>query len=160
MFGPQSPSTKPCTGRGIVCTLSVIAMLFAAGCADADIAHGAIPAFASSSSSRAPSEVRPPGRDGKGSPSAQTVVAALALRGFMVPNPLEITDQVCPAEGCNQSVVSDTMRVTSFSSPNAARHYAQERGLRHWHNIAVAFPPVMSATEQDRYWSAIVEIFP
>ena len=47
-----------------------------------------------------------------------------------------------------------------LSSPSAATHYAQGRGLRHWHNIVVAFPPVMSASEQDRYWSAIVEIFP
>ena len=160
MFGSQSPSVGPCEGRRIVCALWVIAMLFVSGCAGGDGAHNAPAAFAAPSTPGALPGVRPLGQDANGSPSARTVVAALALRGFFVPNLLDITDQICPAAGCIQSVVSDTMRVTSFSSPSAATHYAQERGLRHWHNIVVAFPPVMSASEQDRYWSAIVEIFP
>ena len=155
MFGPQSPLVSPCEGRRIACALLVIAMLFVSGCAGADRAQNAPAAFAAPSSAGASPGVRPLGQD-----SARAVVAALALRGFFVPNLLDITDQICPAAGCNQSVVSDTMRVTSFSSPSTATHYAQERGLRHWHNIVVAFPPVMSASEQDRYWSAIVEIFP
>ena len=92
--------------------------------------------------------------------SARAVVAALALRGFLVPNMLDITDQTCPAVGCNQALVTDTMRVTSFPSPDAATHYAQQRGLRHWQNVVVAFPPVMAASDQDKYWSAIVRIFP
>ena len=92
--------------------------------------------------------------------SAPAVVAALALRGFLVPNMLDVTDQTCPAAGCTQALVTDTLRVTSFPSPQAATHYAQQRGLRHWQNVVVAFPPVMALSEQDKYWSAIVRIFP
>jgi hypothetical protein len=92
--------------------------------------------------------------------TAHDVVAALGMRGFPVPNLLDVTDQICPSAGCTQSLVADTLRVTSFPTADAATRYAQKRGLRHVHNVVVAFPPVMVASEQDRYWSAIMRIFP
>jgi hypothetical protein len=134
-----------------------IAMLFVSGCTT-DRHQQTIQTVAATSPGDAP--VRPIGQRDDGSLSARGVVAALALRGFLVPNLLDVTDQVCPTAGCEQSLVSDTVRVTSFSSPRAATGYAQRRGLRHWHNIVIAFPPVMAASERKKYWSAVESIFP
>jgi len=91
--------------------------------------------------------------------SPRAVVQALARGGFPVPNPLDVTAQICPSNGCDQSIITDTLRVTSFPSPEAANRYAHQRGLRQTANLVVAFPPVMSTTEQDEYWSAIVSMF-
>ena len=91
---------------------------------------------------------------------AHAVVERLAQNGYSVPNALDVTAQLCPSSGCAQSIVTDTLRVTSFPSPQAAQRYARERGMRYWRNVVVTFPPVMPTTEQDKYWSAIVRLFP
>lgn len=162
MSGPQSRPIRWCaTGRKVSLLLALMAMLVVSGCSSAGTDRRLFETSAAANSTGAASSaVRPLRRNENDSMSARAVVAALALRGVLVPNPMEVTDQVCPAAGCDQSVVTDTMRVTSFSSPSAAARYAQERGLRHWHNIVVAFPPVMAASAQDQYWSAIVRIYP
>ena len=139
---------------------SLTALLLLAGCgsADFDRTTGGPPAAATSGA--VSPDARELGEDNDELISARAVVAALALRGYLVPNMLDVTDQICPTVGCAQVLVTDTLRVTSFASPDAATDYAQERGLRHRQNIVVAFPPVMTASDQDKYWSAIVRIFP
>jgi hypothetical protein len=137
-----------------------MATLFVAGCTDTDADRRPRETSAAARPSGDPSPVRPLGQNENDAIWARAVVTALALRGFLVPNPLDVTDQICPAAGCDQSLVTDTLRVTSFSTPNAATRYAQEHGLRHLHNVVVAFPPVMATNDQDKYWSAIVMIFP
>ena len=139
---------------------SVTVLLLLAGCASADFDRTAGEPSAATSSGAASPDARALGEQKDESISAREVVAALALRGFLVPNMLDVTDQICPTVGCDQVLVTDTLRVTSFPSAHAATRYAQERGLRHRQNIVVAFPPVMAASEQDKYWSAIVRIFP
>jgi hypothetical protein len=136
------------------------AVLLLGGCTGAEGDPTARESTTAERSGDASSAARPLGDHQDESMSARAVVAALALRGFLVPNMLDITDQTCPAVGCSQALVTDTMRVTSFPSPDAATRYAQQRGLRHWQNVVVAFPPVMAASDQDKYWSAIIRIFP
>lgn len=136
-----------------------VAMLVLAGCA------GTGPA--------APKSATPPIVDGgappaahalneheKGAVSAGAVVQALRQRGLLVPNPMDVTAQMCPSSRCDQSIVTDTVRVTSFPSSEAARHYADEHGLHCSHNVVAAFPPVLSIAQQDKFWSAIAGLFP
>jgi hypothetical protein len=158
--GAQSQPLGSGVRRQIVrLLLAVTAALFVAGCGT-DVGRRVGESSAAASPGGDSSPARPLGQYEDGSISARQVVAALALRGFLVPNLLDITDQICPAAGCDQSLVADTLRVTSFPTPNAATRYAQEHKLRHLHNVVVALPPVMVSSEQDRYWSAIVRIFP
>ena len=161
MSAPDQPAVVcPAVRRRTMLVWPLTAVLLLAGCSGAEGDQSARGPAAAPRSSDASSAARPLGEHNDESMSARAVVAALALRGFLVPNILDVTDQTCPAVGCAQALVTDTMRVTSFPSPDAATHYAQQRGLRHWQNVVVAFPPVMAASDQDKYWSAIVRIFP
>jgi hypothetical protein len=161
MSAPDQPAVvRRAVRRRTMLVWPLMAVLLLAGCSVAEGDQGARGPATAARSSDASSPARPLGEHQDESLSARAVVAALALRGFLVPNILDVTDQTCPAVGCTQALVTDTMRVTSFPSPDAATHYAQQRGLRHWQNVVVAFPPVMAAGDQDKYWSAIVRIFP
>lgn len=146
--------------RSALALLPVLTLLFLTGCAGADRTQPTTHASPMPSIGAAAPRARPLGQQRHGSLSARAVVQGLAQNGFLVPNPLDVTAQICPANGCDQSIVTDTLRVTSFRSPDAAKRYAHERGLRRSDNIVVAFPPVMPATEQDTYWSAILRICP
>jgi hypothetical protein len=44
-----------------------------------------------------------------GALTARGLVDALAKAGFAVGNPLDATAQECPAAGCDQSMVTDTL---------------------------------------------------
>ena len=86
-----------------------------------------------------------------GALTARGLVDALDKTGFAVPNPLDTTAQECPAAGCNQSIVTDTLRVKSFSTTARAQTYAGNHGLFQVETIVVAFAAPVSQAEQDRY---------
>ena len=87
--------------------------------------------------------------------TAGGVVEALDDRGFAVPKPLDTTAQECPAAGCDQSIVTDTLRVKSFPTTAGAQKYAGDHGLRQVQTIVVAFAPPIPPAEQDLYWAQI-----
>ena len=157
MSGPQSAPVRPRLRVAIATVVTLTAAVLVSACAGRDQPAVQAPAAASASGS---SSAVPLGEHGDRSLSARAVVAALALRGFLVPNLMDVTDQICPTAGCDHSLVTDTLRITSFASQEAAAQYAHEHGVRNWHNIVIAFPPTMPAGEQDKYWSAIATTFP
>lgn len=92
--------------------------------------------------------------------TAAGLVAALADAGVSVPNPIDTTTQECPAVGCEQVIVTDTMRVTSFPGFARARWYAARRGLPAFGNIVVQFAPPLSAATRHRYLDVIDRMLP
>ncbi len=88
-------------------------------------------------------------------PSARGIVDQLAKLGFEAPNPMDTTAQECPVAGCSQSIVTDTLRVKSFTSTGKAESYAKERGLDQVATIVVSFAPPVSPSDQDRYWAEV-----
>ena len=90
--------------------------------------------------------------------TARGIVDELTRMGFAVPNPLDTTAQECPAAGCDQSIVTDTLRVKSFPSTGKAEIYARDRGLDQVETIVVSFAPPVSQAEQDRYWAQIQKL--
>ena len=90
-----------------------------------------------------------------GALTARGLVDALDKTGFAVPNPLDTTAQECPSAGCNQSIVTDTLRVKSFSTTSRAQTYAGSHGLFQVETIVVAFAAPVSQAEQDRYRTQI-----
>jgi hypothetical protein len=71
---------------------------------------------------------------------------------------VDTTAQECPAAGCEQSIVTDTVRVKSFATPQKAVRYAEAHGLRSDGNIVVAFAPPVHEAARDRYWADIEAI--
>ena len=92
--------------------------------------------------------------------TAAGLVAALRGEGIAVPNPIDTTTQECPVVGCRQEVVTDTIRVTSFSGVNQARWYAASRGLPSFGNIVVEFAPPLSADQRAGYLREISQLLP
>lgn len=87
--------------------------------------------------------------------TALGVVNALQRTGFAVPNPVDTTAQECPDAGCDQSIVTDTLRVKSFGTTARAESYAGDHGLHQVETVVVAFAPPVPQAEQDRYWAQI-----
>lgn len=135
-----------------------IAMLMPAGCAGAGPTTPKPAPSATVEEGAAPTAHAMSER-GNGPASARAVVQALRQSGLLVPNPMDVTAQMCPSSGCDQSIVTDTIRVTSFPSTDAARRYAAGHGLHCSRNVVAAFPPVLSIAQQDEYWSAIAGLF-
>lgn len=95
-------------------------------------------------------------RDGEfGALSARGVVDALSKTGFAVPKPVDTTAQECPDAGCDQSVVTDTLRVKSFPTTARAQGFALDHGLRQVETVVVEFAPPLTQADQDRYWAQI-----
>ena len=90
-----------------------------------------------------------------GALTARGLVDALNKTGFAVPNPLDTTARECPAAGCSQSIVTDTVQVKSFSTTARAQTYAGDHGLFQVETIVVAFAPPVSQAEQHRYRTQI-----
>ena len=90
-----------------------------------------------------------------GALTARGLVNALNATGFVAPNPVDTTAQECPAAGCDQSIVTDTLRVKSFLSTAKAQTYAGDNGLYQVETIVVAFAPPLSKAEQAKYWAHI-----
>jgi hypothetical protein len=90
-----------------------------------------------------------------GALTARGLVDALNKRGFAVPNPLDTTALECPAAGCSQSIVTDTLQVKSFSTTARAQTYAGDHGLFQVETVVVAFASPVSQAEQHRYRTQI-----
>ena len=96
-----------------------------------------------------------------GARSKQTawgVVHALSRAGFAATNPLDTTAQECPSAGCQESVVTDQLRVKSYASPSSASRYATAHGLKCIGTIVVSFAPPLSASEREKYWTEVVRL--
>jgi hypothetical protein len=117
--------------------------------------------------SAAPSTVEQPGTPlglpsaGNGELRKQTawgVVRALTRAGFGAANPLDTTAYECPSAGCQESVVTDQLRVKSFASPQLASRYATARGLNCVGTIVVSFAPPLAENERQKYWAEVVRL--
>lgn len=73
-------------------------------------------------------------------------------------NPVDTTQQECGAIGCEQSVVTDRLRVRTFAATGQAQRYAGDTGARQVETVAVTFAPVVSDAERQRYWAEIVRL--
>jgi hypothetical protein len=90
-----------------------------------------------------------------GALTARGLVDALNKTDFAVANPLDTAAQECPSAGCDQSIVTDALRVKSFSTTSRAQTYAGNHGLFQVETIVVAFAAPVSQAEQDRYRTQI-----
>lgn len=90
--------------------------------------------------------------------SARGLVNALNTAGFSAPNPLDTTVQECSTIGCDQSVVTDTLKVKSFETTAQAERYAVPRSLFQVETLVVSFAPVLPASEQARYRAEIQKL--
>ncbi len=66
----------------------------------------------------------------------------LGRHGLPAAHPLDVTDQACHDRQCQQSVITDTVQVTSFTTAAAAHTYARQHGFRAAADIVVTFSPV------------------
>lgn len=92
--------------------------------------------------------------------TAAGLVSALAREGVAVPTPIDTTTQECPAAGCQQAIVTDTMRVKSFAGFSEAAWYAATRGLPRFGNIVVEFAPPLTPEQRESYLEAIGRLLP
>ena len=83
--------------------------------------------------------------------SARGVVNALVQAGFQAPNAVDATARECPASACEQSVVTDTVRVKSFGTTALAQDFAASRDLFQLETIVVEFAPQLSELDRARY---------
>jgi hypothetical protein len=90
--------------------------------------------------------------------TAAHVVHALTSAGLPAPYPLDTTAYECRVAKCEQSIVTDTLRVKSFDTADAAAKYAEPRGLNHISTFVVSFAPPLSQTDRQRYWSEITRL--
>jgi len=90
-----------------------------------------------------------------GALTARGVVVALNEKGFPASNPVDTTAQECPEAGCDQSIVTDTVRVKSFPTTARAETYAADHGLFQVETVVVAFAPPLPEDEQARYRAQI-----
>jgi hypothetical protein len=90
--------------------------------------------------------------------TAKGLVDALNEAGFAAPNPVNATAQDCPAIGCVQSVVTDTLRARSFATTGQAEIYARDHDLFQVTTIVVTFAPPMTPADQDRYQAEIKKL--
>ena len=90
--------------------------------------------------------------------TADAVVRLFAQHGILVPNPIDTTEQECPSAGCQQSFVTDTMRVKSFATEVQAARYAKLHGTNRDGNIVITFAPPLSRSDRYRYWEAIEKL--
>ncbi len=92
--------------------------------------------------------------------TAAGLVAALAAEGVAAPNPVDTTAQECPVAGCQQALVTDTMRVKSFATVSRAKWYALTHRLPRFANIVVDFAPPLTTAQCDGYLAAIARLLP
>lgn len=90
-------------------------------------------------------------------PTPASLIRALAHSGLAVPSPADVTS-TCRPVGCIQSIVTDTVQLTSFPTPDTARAYANAHGLRSTSNIVATFPSGLSEADRGRYWAAIADM--
>ncbi len=83
--------------------------------------------------------------------TAAGVIDAMSKAGLPAPNPLETTRRECPAIGCSQSIVTDTVAVKSFETIGEAERFAVSRGLFQVGAVVLSFAPVLTEAERARY---------
>jgi hypothetical protein len=143
--------------QALTCALLLVLASLAAGCAGSGAAG-------SPSSPPPPTDTppaaRPLSRSDPGSVSAWAVIRSVGQRGLPVPHPLDVTDQVCQARPCLQSIITDTVQVTSFRTADAAETYARQHDSRAVDTIVVTFSPVLEPAEREALWSAVSAAVP
>lgn len=92
--------------------------------------------------------------------TAAGLVAALVAQGVAEPNPIDTTAQECPTAGCQQALVTDTMRVKSFATVPRAKWYAMSRRQPRFANIVVEFAPPLTPAQCDGYLATIARLLP
>ncbi|ORV14929.1 hypothetical protein AWB94_04260 [Mycolicibacterium canariasense] len=97
------------------------------------------------------------GSPAQGQVPAWAVIHFLGRHGLPTDHPLDVTDQACQDRQCQQSVITDTVQVTSFATAAAAQSYARRHSARATANIVVTFSPVLSTIEREQLWSAVTE---
>ena len=128
-----------------------------AGCAQA-------PVDGPDSSAAATVQSAQPGAPGHrsgplGTLTANGLVTELVANGYDMVHPVDTTHQECRRIGCEQSVVTDRLRIKSFSSTGAAqKHAGQTTDARQVESIVVEFAPVVPDEERERYWAEIVKL--
>jgi hypothetical protein len=138
---------------GRIVTASLLAVCLVSGCSSRPPGYPAHQtSAAASSSSLAATATRGGELDAL---TARGLVNALNRTGFAAPKPVDTTAQECPDAGCDQSIVTDTLRVKSFSTTARAQKYASEHGLYQVETVVVVFAPPLPQAEQARYWAQI-----
>ena len=140
-------------GRAVTAAGAAVLVLALGACAEPAPPTGTPPATSSADS-------QPLGASTSGQAPLQAltvdeVLRALNRAGLPAPNPVDTTSQECGPAQCEQSVVTDTLRVKSFASPAQAAQYAVPRRIKHVGTVTVSFPPHLPPAEQQRYWSVI-----
>jgi hypothetical protein len=136
----------------VVLTVAVVLM-------SACSSHPAAPAGTSSVPAAAVPAGALPDRQGEMAElTAKGLVDALNEAGFAAPNPVNATAQDCPAIGCVQSVVTDTLRARSFATTGQAEIYGRDHDLFQVTTIVVTFAPPMTPADQDRYQAEIKKL--
>lgn len=136
-----------------VVSLCATTGLLLVGCSS----HPAVP-IGSAASGAAPHSTESTRAGEMLAPTAREIVEELGSLGFAVLNPLDTTAQECPRAGCDQSIVTDTLRVKSFPTTGKAQIYAADRRLDQVETIVVSFAPPVSQVERDRYWAQIEKL--
>lgn len=90
--------------------------------------------------------------------TARGIVTALAAGGYAVPHPLDTTGQICPRLGCLQSIVCDTLRVTSFPTSSLATRATLPGVDARVDRFVVRFAPPMPEAQKAKYWHEIREL--
>lgn len=89
----------------------------------------------------------------RSTPTAWDIVRELTRAGLGATNPLDTTAFECRSAGCQESVVTDQLRIKSFSSAQLASRYASTRGLPSIGTVVVSFAPPLPASERETYWA-------
>jgi hypothetical protein len=90
--------------------------------------------------------------------TAAGIIDEIAKAGLPAPNALDTTAQDCPAIGCDQSIVTDTVAVKSFAGTGQAEQYAAPRGLYQVETVVVSFAPPVPESERQRYRAEILKL--
>ncbi|MCV7221851.1 hypothetical protein [Mycolicibacterium elephantis] len=141
-------------GRSVTAAGAAVLVLALGACAEPAPPTGT-PTTTSSADSSQPLGASTSGQAPAPVLTVDEVLRALNRAGLPAPNPVDTTAQECGAAQCEQSVVTDTLRVKSFASPAQAAQYAVPRRIKHVGTVTVSFPPHLPPAEQQRYWSVI-----
>lgn len=93
-----------------------------------------------------------------GAITPRRLVDELEHAGLPAPNPMDTTAAECRSTPCLQSIVTDTVRIKSFSTTAQAQIFAADRGLFQVATVVVSFAPPLTPAEQQRYRAAIPEL--
>lgn len=88
--------------------------------------------------------------------SVDDIVSSIADAGLPVPNPRDVTQQMCPDLGCQARVDTDTVSVMEFPSTGSAESYAGSTvDVFQVVNVVVTFAPTVSPVHRAEYERAV-----